>query len=87
MDGLPCKKNELLFVKWKDAVGDSSRAHRDDVKNASLVTNTNIGWILHEDEERIVLAHGCSTSGEIDHFVIPKGDIVERTYVIKRKST
>lgn len=73
-------RKELVYITWRDAVSESSRAHIDDIKSAKLAVNVNLGWILDEDEERIVLAHGFSTTGEIDHFTIPVGDIVEREY-------
>ena len=78
---LPCRKVDVLFVRWTDAVAESSRAHIDDAKRLSLVVNTNIGWILDEDEGRVVLAHGVSTSGEVDHFAIPTVNILERIYM------
>jgi hypothetical protein len=69
-------KKQLVWVTWRDAQGDSSRTHVDDLAVITLATNVNLGWIIHENDRRIVLAHGYSSSGEIDHFAIPTGDIV-----------
>lgn len=85
MAKLPCKKSAIEFVVWKDAVGESTRADETALKNASLAVNTNLGWVLTENDELIVLAHGTSSSGEVDHFVIPKNCIVERLSLVKRK--
>jgi hypothetical protein len=81
---LPDKK-ELVWITWKDAVNTSSRVHWESLKDQCLVCNSNVGWIVHETDERIVLAHGVSTSGEVDHFVIPVADIVTREPITARK--
>jgi len=69
-------KKCLVWVTWTDAVADSSRIHVDELSQVSLATNVNLGWIIDEDDKRVILAHGYSTSGEIDYFAIPKGDII-----------
>lgn len=69
-------KRKLVWVTWHDAVGDTARTHVDDLAGLSLATNVNLGWVIHEDEKRIVLAHGFSTTDEVDHFTIPRGDIL-----------
>lgn len=78
-------KNQIEFIVWKDAVGDSSRVMIDAVEDVALAVNTNLGWVIHENEDRIVLAHGTSTTGEVDHFVIPKNCIVERIHVSRKR--
>lgn len=80
-------KSQMVWIVWKDAVGDSSRMMADSVRDAQLVINVNCGWIIHENEERIVLAHGLSTSGEVDYFVIPSNCILERKPIIKARKT
>jgi hypothetical protein len=60
----------------------------DDAAQWRLATNTNVGWILNEDESRVVMAHGVSTSGEVDVFSIPTVNIIERVPLISsRKSS
>jgi hypothetical protein len=78
---LPDRK-ELVWIVWKDACDSSSRVHVDSIKDVQLVCNANLGWILDENEERVVLGHGLSTSGEIDHFVIPANCIIRRERVV-----
>ncbi len=81
----PCPKNSVVWICWRDAVGDSIRTPAESIDNICLVTNINIGWIIHENEERVVLAHGSSTSGEIDHITIPTNCICEREYIVAKK--
>ena len=69
---------QLGWIKWRDAVGVQTRFDGESIANLSLVINTNLGWIGHENEERVVLVSGISTSGEVDALVIPTHDIVER---------
>ena len=71
----------IVWIVWKDACGDSSRVHIDSVQDCSLVTNANIGFIMHETDERVILVHGLSTGGEVDYFAIPTNCIVERVYL------
>jgi hypothetical protein len=91
MDALPCETSNLEWIVWEDAVGDSSRTDRDAIAGITLARNSNVGWVIHEDEKRVVLAHGVSTTGEIDHFTIPVSCILERHKVLsqaaKRKRT
>ena len=83
---LPCRKGCVIWIRWRDAVGNSTRAQVEDAANAQLALNTNIGWVLHENAERLVLAHGVSSTGEVDHFVIPIACIVERRPVVPPRS-
>ena len=69
---------ELVCIKWRDAVGTWSRFDGESLASLALVTNTNVGWIAHENEHRVVLVAGLSTSGEVDALVIPTNDIIER---------
>ena len=82
MSDKPRKASELKWIVWRDAVG-GDRIHRDDVARAHLATNTNLGWVEHENEDRIVLCHGFSDTGELDYMQIPVGDILERIHVVK----
>ena len=73
----PVKRQRLVWVFWHDACSDSSRTHIDELDKVHLARNWNLGWIIHENSERILLAHGTCSSGEIDHFSIPKNCIIE----------
>jgi hypothetical protein len=74
-------KKELVWITWRDAECSSTRTHIEEVSEVRLSTNVNLGWIIHRNERRIILAHGYATSGEIDHFAIPVGDIESIEYI------
>lgn len=69
-------KTALVWVTWLDACGDSCRAYPEDLKSVALARNANLGWIVDRDDTRIVLAHGYSSSDEIDHIAIPTGNVI-----------
>ena len=77
---------QLVWIKWRDAVGTWSRFDAESIASLSLVVNTNVGWIAHENETRLVLVAGISTSGEVDALVIPTNDIIERIPVNEPKA-
>lgn len=84
----PCGIGDLVWVVWKDAVNQSARAIPEDLAAVGLATNTNLGWIVHRNSERIVLAHGVSGTREVDHFAIPYNCIIQEVVVRKsRKQT
>lgn len=76
-------KKDLVWVTWRDAESSSTRTHVEDLADVRLSRNVNLGWVIHENERRIVLAHGFCTSGEVDHFAIPKGDIEDIEYAAR----
>lgn len=80
-------KNKLVWLTWVDAASETSRADATEIAGITLATNQNVGWIIHEDQYRVVLAHGFSNTGEIDHFTIPRGNIIsiEPAAVTQRK--
>lgn len=83
---LPCKRADIVIIWWWDAVSGSAREQADTVKDLQLALNCNIGWIAHENDTRLVLCHGRSSTGEMDNFQIPVANIVKRlTICPKRK--
>ena len=85
-DDKPRKNSELLWIIWQDAVG-GDRIHRDDISTSKLAINTNLGWIEHENDDRVVLCHGFGNTGEHEHTTIPTGDILQRIPVQKRRAS
>ena len=77
----PFPNSELEIIQWQDAVGDSTRTHFESIADIRLAVNVNIGWVVDENENRIVLAHGRSDTGEVDHLTIPVDSILERKRV------
>lgn len=79
---LPAQADEIVWIVWKDAMGDSTRTNFEALASVQLAINKNLGWIAHEDDERIVLANGLSSTHEVDHLTIPKSCIVERVAIV-----
>lgn len=80
-------KNQLEWIRWRDACAASSRAGEDELAQLRPATNVNLGWVIDENDQRVVLAHGYSSSGEIDHFVIPTACILDRSPIIPPRRT
>lgn len=74
----------IVLITWRDAVGTSFRAYLDDLEKIKPYINTNIGWLIDKDDDRIILSHGYSESGEIDVFIIPVENVVD-IKIIKKK--
>lgn len=74
----PAEPRALKWIAWRDAVNESARVHPEALEGLQLAVNRNVGWVVHEDAARLVLAHGYSTSGELDVFVIPVNAILHR---------
>jgi len=81
----PCKKSDVVFIQWLDAVQEWRRGQLEDVRGAQLATNVSIGWIVDENVDRLVLANGSSSTGEVDHIIIPTPNVLERVYVARPK--
>lgn len=75
--------SDLVGILWLDACNESTRTDESDLAKVKLAENFNVGWIVHEDSNRLVLAHGSSSSGEVDHFTIPVGNIIDRVFFVK----
>lgn len=75
---LPCAKSAVEFIVWHDAVSQWTRGQLDEAAGLDLATNINVGWAIHENEQRIVFCNGTSSTGEMDHLIIPTASIVER---------
>ena len=45
---LPCKRSDLLFIRWCDAVCDSECAQIEEARKAQLAVNVNVGWRGYE---------------------------------------
>jgi hypothetical protein len=81
---LPCEAGQVEFIIWRDAVNMSTRSHVAELDKVRCAHNTNLGWVINENTDRLVLAHGISDTGEVDHFVIPKNCVIERIPIISK---
>ena len=78
MHTLPCRKSDVEFVVWKDAVSQWTRGQQSEAAELGLATNINVGWVVDESDERIVFCNGTSSTGEMDHLVIPTANVIQR---------
>ena len=87
-------EEKKIYVKWKDAA-TFSNLDLDEIKQVELVTTENIGFLVDETKEFVVLSFGfwhCieifdGCSGIKQHrklILIPKCQIVEM-YELKKK--
>lgn len=82
---VPKKPSELVWILWKDAQELSFRATDDDWAGVQLAENINVGFVVDEDSERVLLSHGLSTTKEHDVFAIPTNAIIARIPVVKKR--
>lgn len=85
MRKLPYPKVDLVCVFWEDAEGESARVDADAVHNLAVALNSNVGWIVAENDKVLRLCHGASTSGELDCIAILKSNVVDVVHVAPRK--
>ena len=74
---------DFLAIVWEDAVGGNDRIYPENAPTLKLAINCNYGWIAHENNERIILAHGFGTTSEIDYTLIPTNSILERILICR----
>lgn len=72
---------EIVVVKWYDAY--VNRDYIGNISDCDLAVNSNVGWILDENDSRVVIASGFSSTSEVDVVVIPTSLIIERFYPLK----
>ncbi len=82
----PATTHQLVWVTWRDAVNQSARIHADDWANVSIVQNKNLGWIVDQNADRLLLCHGVSSSGEFDCFAIPTENVVAVEPLVKKRT-
>lgn len=85
MTTLPCSRSDVMFVIWEDAVSEWTRGDLHAAAELRLARNVSLGWIVHENDKRVVLCNGTSTTGEMDHLVIPTSNIVARMPVTREQ--
>lgn len=86
MRKLPYPKSKLVCVFWEDAEGNSCRVDADAVHNLAVSLNSNVGWIVAENEKALRLCHGSSTAGELDCLTILKANVMEVMEIVPRRN-
>jgi len=83
---LPCKRSDVEFIVWLDAVSEWTRGDMSSAADLQLATNVNVGWAIHENTDRIVFCNGTSSTGEMDHLVIPTASVLQRISIGKSRN-
>lgn len=74
----------ILYVRWIDAMNHQDRLFISVMKAKELTTAETIGYLIHEDDEKIILAQNIYHIPETPEpsaencMEIPKGTIKER---------
>ena len=71
------KAGDILFVRWRDTAslhGWSSKCDVENVKN--LMGVSSVGFLVHEDEDTVVLCQSISADLESEYLAIPQGTII-----------
>lgn len=72
-------EKKIINITWLDAAQMHERIREEDFDSyVGLSKNQNIGWILNENEDRVILCFGTCSTGEFDIMAIPTNAIVER---------
>ena len=71
-----------IFLEWQDAASHSGAAWVEDIESCGLVAVKSLGFLLIEDDEKIVITHGLSSDGAATECLsIPKGWIRKRKFI------
>lgn len=75
------KRIQLYVVEWKDIQSDA-RWHEGEISKAEPARCITCGWLIFENEEKIILADSKAVDGEFGGLtIIPKGCVVARKRV------
>ena len=74
-------KPKLLLILWHDAVNGAGWENLEELCNESLPLVTSIGFLIHDDENRIILSTGFHGEESIGYMAIPTGMIHSRKFV------
>ena len=76
---------DLVKVKWLDAAFENAGQHAEQALAIKPIPRYNVGMLLHEDSEKVLLVFGVvdhGTPAEIVYdgvLVIPRGMVTEIT--------
>jgi hypothetical protein len=75
---------EIIGISWWDASQMNDRIREEDFESfVGLSKNYNVGWVIHENDTRILLCFGTCSTGEFDIMAIPTGNVIERKTICK----
>lgn len=69
--------DRMVLVKWIDSGGDGRWLNRNDIlEHGGLASCESVGWLIHEDDEKIILGLSLNRSTQNDdvqgYMAIPK---------------
>lgn len=71
------RKTKKIYVEWADACTTIGWNHSPELVGLSNIAT--IGYLVHEDKEKIVVSSSVSANGNcVDPLAIPKGWITKR---------
>lgn len=82
-------KIKILYVIWLDHCSVSSWMDREEaIKTADMAEIHTVGWLIHEDKDKLVLALNIDSSNDnvSDAITIYKKCITERIEVVAKKT-
>ena len=65
------KKNDLIVIKWLDAIENSSWLSAEKASQESLAKCISIGWFLNQDKKAIRISATLGDDGTRNVNVIP----------------
>ena len=84
---LPVPTSALLWIIWQDAVSGEQHMEDGDARAIALASNTPLGWIIDENESRVIVVNSLSTTGETKYIAIPTGWITARIPVQSKRTS
>ena len=74
---------KIVKVKWMDSTSQSGGWTDEDPKDMEPMKLMTVGFLLFEDEQRIVISHSIADNTDMRYamFTIPKGMIYEYSEV------
>ena len=70
---------KLVAVKWEDIVVQNGWADLEELKDLLPHEVTSIGFVIYQDDDRIILVHGLSATQGNPASVIPMGCVLSIT--------
>jgi hypothetical protein len=67
---------KLEKIKWYDS--NITHGWQPDIDNCGLVVCEEVGWVIYENEDEVILARGISDNFYNSPMAIPTGCIIER---------
>jgi len=68
------QRSKMVYIQWVDS--NIMHGWQSDLENCDVALSNEIGYMVHEDEDKIILARGISSQGFYNSpMSIPSGCI------------